>query len=154
MLLVCSQIKRLILCDCDLSKMMSLFSHAVSFTSLMHLKIGNCSISDSGLEMLGEKVQNHCCLISLGMPTNKFTFAGLCKFLHLFKNNPYSQLIGLEVDYEFREHDNVKQIMKEINDFRSTLPHPHKNLFIYSITDNEFVKKELVSMQQLRRPSL
>ena len=153
-LLTCSQIKCLILCDCDLSKMMSLFSHTISFTSLTHISIGNCNISDSGLQILGVKVQNHCCLISLAMPSNKFTLDGLCRFRHLFKNNHYSKLVHLDVDYKFRKHDRIKQIWKEINDFRSTLPHPHNNLIAYSIMNNEFVKKELVSMQQLQGLSL
>ena len=151
MLLTCSQIKCLILCDCDLSKSISLFSHTVSFTSLTHISIGNCNISDSGLQIMGEKVKNHNYLIFLGMPANNFTLDGLCRFLHLFKNNHYSKLVHLDIDHEFRRHDRIKQILKEINDFRTALPHPHNNLITYSITDNKFVKTELASMQQLQR---
>ena len=130
---------------------MSLFSHAVALSPLLYLNISYCNISDPDLKTLGEKLHNNHDLCILVLSDNKFTVAGLCKFLQLFKNNPYSQLVGLEVDLKFREHDNVKQIVKEVNEFRSALPYPCHHLRFVAFMDDEFAEKELFSRQLLEQ---
>ena len=100
----------------------SLFSRAVALSSLRYLSLGGSSISDAELDILGENLQENHCLTALAMSHNKFTLPGFHKFLRWFKSNPNSQLCVLLVDSRFAEDDRVKQILKVINDFRSTLP--------------------------------
>ena len=51
----CSHIEYLEFKYHDLSKVVSLFSHAVALTSLLSLNISHCNISDSELKILGKK---------------------------------------------------------------------------------------------------
>ena len=101
---------------------MPLFSRAVASSSLHYLNLGGSSISDAELDILGENLQENHCLTALAMSHNKFTLPGFHKFLLRFKSNPNSQLCVLLVDSRFAEDDRVKQILKDVNDFRSTLP--------------------------------
>ena len=146
----CSQIEYLEFKYYDLSKVISLFSSAVALSSLLSLNISYCNISNSDLKILGKKLHSNHNLCILVMSDNKFTLAGLCKFLQLFKNNPYSQLVGLDVDLKFREHDSVKQILKEINEFRSKLPYQCHYLRTFTFMNNE-LEKELFSRQLLEQ---
>ena len=141
MVLTCPQISCLILRHNDLSKGMSLFSHAIALTSVVFLDIGNCNVFDSHLEILGKNIQNNRRLCILRLPFNKFTVAGLCKFLCIFKYNLFSRLARLEVELEFREHHHVKQILSEINGFRSMLPYPCEQFILFSDRDTPHVRK-------------
>ena len=147
MVVTCPRISFLVLRHNDLSQVMSLFSHAIALTSLVMLDLGDCNISDSHLEILGENIQNNRHLHALRLPLNKFTLAGLCRFLCLFKYNLLSRLTCLEVEHEFIEHHRVKQISREINWFRSMLPYPCQCFIMVSDRDISSVYDQLLAIR-------
>ena len=129
MLITCSGLKILRLAVNNfVSKMMPLFSHALSLSSLVILDISSCDISDYELDILGEKLESNCHLNSLALVSNRFTLAGFCNFLSRFRTNPHSRLFLLGIESNLGRHNRVQQIVEEINDYRCRLSHPRPNL--------------------------
>ena len=135
LLLTCSGIENLsFLFKCILNSIvMPLFSRAVALSSLRQINLSACNISDSDLDILGENLQGNCHMKTITLTDNKFTHAGFCKFLRRLKTNYCSQITKLYVPACFEEHYSVKLILKEINDFRSMLPHPRPGNLVVNI---------------------
>ena len=111
---------------------MRLFSEALKYSNIQHLRLNDCCINDESLMYLGAAVcHKDCLLIILDIDRNTYTEDGLTHFLTmLLERSQFQYLKVLSVDhYNDKHHQIVKQInvsrtilVKQINFSRRVLP--------------------------------
>ncbi|MCG8622038.1 MAG: hypothetical protein MJE68_08610, partial [Proteobacteria bacterium] len=123
---------------------LSLFCHALALSSVNNLRFFTCNISDSELDVLGENLKANPRLQALQLAACKFSPVGFCKFLRHFKTSTCSRLCVLTVGSDIEDNPDMQRIVREINDFRSTLRFPRPKLTIYEKTYKDIVYKDPV----------
>ena len=150
MLRACPQLDYLDVKFYDLRiSIMSLFSSAVQFSSLKHLDLSYCGVTDQALALLGRSISTHPSLYLLNIYHNPFTPEGLSNFLKFFVNNRFSQLshVGKSIPTN-RDH---KQILEKIKQIRTLYRRPQ--LILKSLYDSPYVDGELMTNLKLMSQS-